>query len=93
MADAERPEAPDSSDDAAAERRAEAGLLELVQRWLGALTLAALASRLIFGIGRWRLTIALALLFFGWTFLARTIRGFVRGLLGEDEADDPDAKS
>ncbi len=60
-------------------------LLDVVQRWLGVLALAALASRLIFGIGRWRLTIVLALLFFGWTFLAKSLRSFVRGLLGSDD--------
>ena len=60
------------------------GLLDVVQRWLGILTLAALSARLIFGVGRWRLTILLAVLFLGWTFLSRTLRGFVQGLMGED---------
>lgn len=80
----EPPSDPDPSGEDA-ERDAETGLLKLVQRWLGVLALAALASRLIFGIGRWRLTIVLSLLFLGWTLLARTIRGFVRGLLGDED--------
>lgn len=64
------------------------GLLSIVQWWLGILTVAAALSKIVLGLGRWRLAIFFGLLFLGWTFVRRTLEGFARGLFSPGEKSD-----